>query len=186
MKPGKAVHGFEGGVHNVSRIVSWIGRVTLGAIALLLTADVFLRGAFDQVIIGTFDLVGLLNVVLASCCIAYTASDRSHIAIKSLTLRFSVRTRALVNSVMFFLGMVFAGLVAWRMIMRAVDEMALVVGPKTSMLEIPYAPFMILGGVCFFLLCLEFLVSFSELLGQARTKQVAAVKPKSDAPEGAI
>ena len=186
MKLGKVVHGFEGGVHNISRIVSWIGRATLGAIALLLTADVFLRGAFDQVIVGTFDLVGLLNVVLASCCIAYTASDRSHIAIKSLTLRFTVRTRVLVNSIAFLFGTVFAGLVAWRMIMRAMDEMALVVGPKTAMLEIPYAPFMILGGVCFFVLCLEFLVSFSELLAQARTKQVAAERPTSDAAEGAI
>jgi len=186
MKLARVIHGFEGGVHNGTRIVSWIGRATLGAVALLLTADVFLRGAFDQPIIGTYDLVGLLNVVLASCCIAFTASDRGHIAITSLTSRFSVRTRALVNSIAFLFGTAFAGLVAWRMFMRAVDEMALAVGPKTSMLEIPYVPFMILGGVGFFLLALEFLASVSELLGQARKKQIAAGRPTSDAVEGAI
>ena len=185
MKPGRVIHGFEGGVHHTSRLVSWIGRVTLGGTALLLTTDVFLRAAFDHVIIGTYDLVGLLNVVLASCCIAYTASDRSHIAISSLTVRFTSRTRAYINSVTFLLGTVFAALVAWRMFIRAMDEMALAVGPKTSMLEIPYAPFIILGAVGFFFLALEFLVSFSELLGQARAKRNAE-RPTPDIPERAI
>jgi TRAP-type C4-dicarboxylate transport system permease small subunit len=186
MKLGRVIHGFESSVHNLSRIVSWIARATLGITALLLTADVFLRSAFDHVIVGTFDLVGLLNVMLASCCIAYTASYRGHIAIGSITSRFTARTRALVNSIAFLFGAAFAGLVAWRMMMRALDEMTLAVGPKTSMLEIPYTPFMILGGVGFFLLALEFLASVTELLGQARTKQVMKGSPTSDAAEGAI
>ena len=53
MKLGRVIYGFESNVHRVSRIVSWIGRATLGGIAFLLTTDVILRGVFDKVIIGT-------------------------------------------------------------------------------------------------------------------------------------
>jgi len=173
-------------VHILTIVVSWIARIASITMVLLLTADVFLRNFFDVAIRGTVDLIGLATVLLASCSIAYTASDRSHLVITTITSRFPVRARMVTGSVVYLFGLVFTSLVTWRMYVRAADEMSLIVGPQTPMLEVPFFPFMFIAAVGFFLLSLELFVSLLEYIIKAKLKQYNMASPPSGTSEAVI
>lgn len=180
MKLSKGLSSFERGMHRVSQVVSWAARLTAVATALLLTTDVLMRIFLDEAIKGTVEIVGLATVVVAACSMPYTASERGHLTISTLTEHFAKIPRLIINALSFLLGAGFCGLVAWRMYTRAMEEAAMTIGRRTAMAEIPYTPFMFLASIMFLLLALEFLVTTCNIALYASRKHQDDEQPIID------
>lgn len=171
MKLSERLSKLERGMHRVSQVVSWAARFTAVAMALLLTTDVLMRIILDEAIKGTVEIVGLATVVVAACSMPYTASERGHLTISTLTEHFAPTLRKVINAISFLAGTGFCGLVAWRMYTRALEELAMPIGRRTAMAEIPYTPFMFLASAMFLLLALEFLVTAYDIALHISRKQ---------------
>ncbi len=180
MKLSRILSGFERSMQRVSQVVSWAARITAVAMALLLTTDVLMRLILDEAIKGTVEIIGLATLVVAACSMPYTASERGHLTISTITERFGVMPRLVINAIAFLLGTGFCGLVAWRMYTRAMEEMAMTIGRRTAMTEIPYTPFMFLVSILFLLLALEFLVTAYSIVLHASKDQKGDNQPVID------
>ena len=146
-------------------IIMWIGRVTitistvmLGVMLFLSVADVIGRFLFNHPIEGTFELVGMLMVVIGFLGLGYCQLVKGNIMIDIFTNRFGPRGQALLNIVSFIISVVICVLIVWQGWLRAWDYAFKELGGTTNTLHIPYWPFMFLMAVSFAWVTVIFLI----------------------------
>ena len=170
MREDRVVYRLQRSVHTVTQTVSWVPRVFVAIMALLLTTDVCLRALFDMPIMGTVELVELSLVIVVSFSLAYTASEKGHVCISIVFSRLPARSQAVVSSFTYFLGAGIYGLIAWRLSVYALADITRLGGQISTFFGIPYPPFMFVASLGALLLCLEFLMVFLDSLVQAIRK----------------
>lgn len=151
-------------IYRAARIASWAGQACVVLMALLLTVDVCSRTFFDRPIGGTIELVGLCLIIVVSCTLAYTASKNGHVAIEVVACHLPARVQAILGSCLSLLGVAVVSLMAWTLYMDAWLEISRGGSLKTTFLEIPYFPFMLVASLGSLLLCLELLAKFLRFL----------------------
>jgi len=149
----------------LSRGINSIGVVLLMGMMLLIVVDVFLRRVFNQPIMGTFEIVQLILVILVYSGLAYTAVQKVHISIDFVAARFSERTRAFIDSLTLLLGLGFFTLVTWRNILKA--RIMLLENETSFLLSIPTFPFYYILALGCGVLCLVLLVQLIEAIAKA-------------------
>lgn len=146
----------------MSRGINSIGVVLLMGMMLLIVVDVFLRRVFNHPIMGTFEVVQFILLILVYLGLAFAAAQKAHIGIDLVVARFSERTRAFIDSFTLLLGFGFFALVTWRNILKA-GEM-LLENETSFLLSIPTFPFYCILAFGCAVLCLVLLVQLIEAI----------------------
>jgi TRAP-type C4-dicarboxylate transport system permease small subunit len=126
--------------HRIARqIISGFGALAgacLGALVLLTTADVILRGALKAPILGTVELTEFTMTFIAASWIAYAQTRKGHITVDLITGRLPHKVRNGISLTGCVLGLCFSGLVVWRTIDRLISIWGQ--GRTTFLLHIPF------------------------------------------------
>jgi len=135
----------------------------LAAMTVLTCANIFLRKVWVP-IAGTFELMGYFSAVATAFALGLTQLGKGHIAVDVLVLRFSGRTRSILNALNAVLCAGFFGLIAWQIARYATTLMK--TGEVTETLRIIYYPFTYAVALGCAALGLVFLSEFLQSLTQ--------------------
>lgn len=151
-----------------SHIANIVGAIALAIMMFLFAVDVALRYIFILPIKGSSELVELGMVVVVFLAIAYTASQKGHVAIELVVSHFSQRTQAILDVITYVLSLLFIIVLIWRVIVRA--DLALQQSQGTVVLNIPLYPFMYLVAFGFILLAIVLLADIFNSLAKVMKK----------------
>lgn len=154
-------------VHRISTVANSIGAGFLVGMMLLIVANVIIR-SFGNVIAGSYETVGLMGAVLASCAIAHTAIKKRHVAIDIVLRRLPQRVQAILGAFVSLLGLGIWAIVAWQGA-RFAWRMHLI-GETTELLEIPIPPFRLFFIFGVVILCLVLLIDLRQYLRKVTSK----------------
>lgn len=159
----KASDRLEGIVHPATRVINGIGAAALGIMMLLNVVNIVLRYFFNMPIKDTLEFTEFLMVIVVFFAIGYTAMLKGHIVIHILTSQLSERSRAIGDSIAYFISMIFCCLLIWQSFVQA--EITRVHHDIVGTIYMPVFPFyyvLVLGSA---LMCLVFLANLLESLG---------------------
>jgi TRAP-type transport system small permease protein len=144
-----------------SRIAGYIAAIMLAIITLLTIADICGRLIFNRPITGSVELTEYMLAIVCFFAIAWAALRKRHIEVDLLMSRFPVRIQAVVEVVTTVLSLVISIIMAWQLIMEAIDLQQLDV--ISTFLGIPKYPFYYVSALgCLLLIT----VIISNLLGK--------------------
>lgn len=147
---------FKAIVHTASRAIDMLAGLTLGGVAVLVTANILLRTLLNRPIFGTYELVGYLTAVAIGLSLAHCAVQNSHIAVDFLVGRLATGRQRLIEivthlPVLFFLCLVTYHLAGYAARVASSGE----VSPTT---QIVFYPFIYLVALGFLVLTLTVLL----------------------------
>lgn len=122
----------------INRVLVWGGGAFLLAMIVITCLNIFLRLVWVPVR-GTFELMGLFGAVTTAFALGYTQQHKGHIAVDVLVDTFPGGLRRGVNALNAVMCLVFIGLCAWQLAVKANTLMN--AGEVTETLRIIYYPF---------------------------------------------
>ncbi|MBM4277650.1 MAG: TRAP transporter small permease [Deltaproteobacteria bacterium] len=162
----KMAHLLENIFYPVIRGVYKIGLGILLVMMFLTIVDVTGRKFFAAPITGSYELTEFLLALLVFCSIGYTQIQKGHIVTDALVSRFSPRTQAWIDSVVYAISLGVACLLTWQL---AAQAKRLWSGQNvTGVLHLPIHPFVIAAAFGSLLFCLVLLVDFLNSLEKVR------------------
>lgn len=99
---------------SLSRVLLAVGGLVLVAMTLLACANMFMRGALNDPIRGTYELMGFLGALVCSLALAPTQIRKGHIALTMFQGKLPARMEQAIDAFSHLCCGVFFGLVAWR------------------------------------------------------------------------
>ncbi len=149
-------------VLKLSRLINFIGGVSLSFIMFLTVADIILR-SFRRPIIGTYELVAFSGAVVIGFSVPLTSWMRGHVYTDFVILRFSQKTRNIFNIVTRCLGIGLFLLIGWNLIKYGIDLHQS--GEVSPTLTMPFYPVAYGVGVCCFIQCLVMVCDIIKIFG---------------------
>ena len=149
----------------VSIILGFVSMCASICIMLLITADILLRYFLGRPIKGTFEITGLMLVIMFFSGFAFAQVQQSHISVDIVVSRLPRRIRSILRSFSYLVYFGFTLLITWRTFLCGKE--ALRIGQTTSILNISLAPFIFLAAFGSLVLCAVVLVDLIKTLTQA-------------------
>lgn len=156
-------------IKRISRNLGWLSAklAYVGAIALfimmcLTAADVIGRYLFNSPITGVFEMTEYLVLILIFSFIGYTQSQKGHVAVDLLLVKFPRSLRTCIEIGNHFVCLLLMGLITWMGVQKALELKE--VGEASPNLQIPAYPFaffLVLGCV---VMCIELVRDILELI----------------------
>jgi TRAP-type C4-dicarboxylate transport system permease small subunit len=143
-------------VHSLVKVIRWIGYASLSMMVLVTTANVFGRYILKKPLLGEFDMVELGMAILGGIAMFVAATQRHHVSVDVLIVRFSRHIQILLGSIASFLGFLTLGLLALGVFLDGLDKLEN--GSSTDTLLVPQGPFAIVLSIGMFLFCLTLLI----------------------------
>jgi TRAP-type C4-dicarboxylate transport system permease small subunit len=141
-------------VLKTSKILHDIAGTALTAMMCLTVADVLGR-AGGHPILGTYEIVGLLGVVVIAFGVPFTTWTRSHVYMEFILHRLSQKGKNIMNMSTRILCIVLFTVVAVNLFQIAADFRE--AGEVSGTLKLPIFPVAYAAGVCFFMECIVFM-----------------------------
>lgn len=143
-------------VHSLLKVINWIGYITLSIMVLLTTANVVGRYILKKPLLGEFDMVELGMAIFGGIAIYLAATQRHHVSVEVLLVRFSRRTQVIFESIASFIGFLTWTLLAYLVFWDGFDKLKN--GSSTATLLVPQGPFEIVLSILLFLFGLTLLI----------------------------
>ncbi len=153
---------FLGQVWKLTRVINFIGGVSLVFIMFLTVADIILR-SFRRPIIGTFEIVAFSGAVVIGFSLPYTSWMKGHVYTDFLVLRFSQKIGNVFNFFTRCLGIGLFFIIGLELIKFGMDLKK--VGEVSPTLTMPFYPVAYGLGICSFIQCLVLLCDILKILG---------------------
>lgn len=147
--------------------LNWVALISLVAMMLYITTNVVIR-LFFRPIIGVFETVGLLGVILAFFSIPYTQVVKGHCNIPIFVDKFPKRVQAIIYAIIYFISLVVFSVASWQSFVQAKKQWT--INATTETLKIALFPFEV---VVFFGFVLLSLVLFTDSLNSLTTNKEA-------------
>ncbi len=130
-------------VDKLGQAVGAIGMVTLVAMLLLTTGDVFLRYTFNRPILGSTEIIQFMMVVFAFSAILWCTAGKKHIHVDILDKYIPAKAISITDIIFYTLYLVIYGFIAWRTFLEALDiwPTSQTIGSVSTVLGIPEYPF---------------------------------------------
>ena len=151
----------------LNQILLWIAGLFLIAMIAITGANIVIR-LFWLPIRGTFELMGYFGAVVTAFALGYTQIKRGHIAVDIVVLGFSERIQKILNTVNYFICMLFFGVVTWQIFKYATTLWE--TGEVTETLEIAYYPFTYAVALGCLVLALTFFIDFLKSIFDVQRK----------------
>jgi TRAP-type C4-dicarboxylate transport system permease small subunit len=150
------------------RLLNRVGGLALVVMTLLITADVIGRRMLRHPVVGTYDLVGLLNGVLVAFAMAYTYAVKGHVAVELLTQWLPRRVQGVLSALVSLMSLFFFAILIWQIV--AYGTRVLHSGETSMTVGIPLFPFAY--GIAFGLvpLCVLILIDFIKSIAKVIAK----------------
>lgn len=152
----------------LSEKLNWIAAFGIVVLMVLTCADVFLRYFFRSPVRGTYEISGLIALVVISFALAETQMKRAHISVDFIALMLPRRLRAVLRCMVYLVSLGLTVLFAWRS--AAYAQSLWQIGETSQTEKIPFAPFVLVMSAGFAVLCLVLLVEFFKSLMEATEK----------------
>ena len=149
-------------VWKLSRLINFIGGVSLVFIMFLTVTDIILR-SFRRPIIGTFEIVAFSGAVVIGFSLPLTSWVRGHVYTDFLILRFSQKTRNAFDILTRCLSIGLFMMIGWNLIMYGIDLKK--AGEVSPTLTMPFYPVAYALGICCFIQCLVLLCDILKIPG---------------------
>ena len=149
----------------LSQVFLWIAGVFLVVMILLTCSNIFLRLVWAPVK-GTFELMGYFGAIVTAFALGYTQLKKGHIAVDVLVNRFSKRTRRILNSINYFICIIFFAIAGWQIAKWATTLLR--TGEVTETLRIVYYPFTYGVALGCFIICLVLLIDLLKSLVEGK------------------
>lgn len=153
-----------------SRLLCYIGSISLFALMCLTAADVLGRYAFNRPITGVFEITEFLVLIVIFSFIGYTQSQKTHVAVDMLVNQFPKAIRFIIDLVNHVICLLLMGLITWMGIENAIELKE--VGEATPNLGIPTYPFVIFLVLGCAVLCLEYLKDIIAMFVRGKERDV--------------
>jgi TRAP-type C4-dicarboxylate transport system permease small subunit len=147
-------------VYSVCRVFFAISLIGIFLMMCLIVADVLMRAIFNNAIMGSYELVQILMVILVFFAFGFTQLGDGHVKVTLLTERFPKSVQRYLSAIMLLLVTAAMLLVSW-----ATFEQGLKTITTTSALYIPLKPFYfcaalgaLIYSLCAFLNAIEYFV----------------------------
>lgn len=140
------------------------GACLLG-VMLLVSANIVLRAAWKNPILGTYEYVGFLTSLAVGLAVAHCALKNGHIAVGFLVAKLPARIRGIVDGTTNTVAAVFFGFTVWHMLDYARSFVAS--GEVGLTTRVPFYPFVYGVAVSLALLCLVLLLRAVEMFRTA-------------------
>lgn len=149
-------------VWKLTRVINFIGGVSLSFIMFLTVTDIILR-SFRRPIIGTFEIVAFAGAVVIGFSLPYTSWVRGHVYTDFLVTRFSEKTRNVFSLITRCLGIGIFFIIGLELIKFGMDLKK--AGEVSPTLTLPFYPVAYGLGICGFIQCLVLLCDILKILG---------------------
>jgi len=149
-------------VWRLSRLINFIGGVSLVFIMFLTVADIILR-SFRRPIVGTFEIVAFSGAVVIGFSLPLTSWVRGHVYTDFLILRFSQKIRNVFNFFTRCLGIGLFFIIGLELIKFGMDLKK--VGEVSPTLTMPFYPVAYGLGICSFIQCFVLLCDILKIPG---------------------
>lgn len=137
-----------------------VSSIALFCMMLLSNSDVVGRYFFLRPIEGTFEMVGVLLVIVASCGLGWCQLLKGNIMIDIVYKRFGRRGRAILDIFTFLTSIAVCVIVAWQASLIVGEYIVKEVGARTSSLGVILWPFVLLMALGFALVAIVFITDF--------------------------
>jgi len=138
-----------------------VGGIAVLALMTLATGNVCLR-IFGAPYRGAYELVSFLGAVVTAFSLAYTQKRKGHIVVDILSETFSPGVKRVVDSVSYFMTMIFFAIISWVICRWGLRIAAS--GEVSETLKIAYYPFILCVALGFAFLCLTLIMDFLSAL----------------------
>jgi len=149
-------------VWKLSRLINFIGGISLAFIMFLTVADIILR-SLRRPIIGTYEIVAFSGAIVIGFSVPLTTWVRGHVYTDFLILRFSQRKRNIINILTRCLGIGLFFIMGWNLIKYGMD--LLKSGEVSPTLTMPFYPVAYGLGICCFVQCLVLVCDILKIFG---------------------
>jgi TRAP-type C4-dicarboxylate transport system permease small subunit len=157
---------FEEFVRRLSKYIDRVAQAALVALAFIIVLNVVLRVlGLPRAWLQTFDLVGLIGLMVISFALAHTAVQKGHISIEVLVTRFPKRVQGIIGTITGILSLGIFAMVTWRCF--ALANRYRQIGETTMTAYIPISPFVYMIAFCTAVLCLVILVELIKSVREA-------------------
>jgi len=155
----------ERAASRISVFLHAIGGITLVLLMLLTAADVGMRYLLNRPISGAYELSMFMMAIVVAFGVGYCATRNDHVKVEILVGALSPRARAVVESVTWFLSMVFLALVTWQSALYSTTVYH--DGTTSPDLLVPTFPFIGVIAVGAAVVSLVFLAQFLDAVSRA-------------------
>ena len=143
---------FEKFARRVSNWLTWVTVAGFIAMTLATVIDVVAAKMLRNPVLWSYDLTGLLGLLVLVFALAYTQYNRGHIEIEFVSARLPLRAQRIFDIIVALLGIVLFAFMTWQMLDFALTLQR--TSRVTSIAEIPMAPFAYGAAFCFFIVLL--------------------------------
>jgi TRAP-type C4-dicarboxylate transport system permease small subunit len=148
-------------IQSINRWIATLGALFLIPLMLLTTGDVVGRDIFGHPIPGTFELSQYLLAIFILLGIAYSQQIKTHVGVSLFISKLPTTFQMLLKAVATILCLFISSILTWQGLVVGIEEKAV-----SDILRIPQFPFRLMVSVSAFLLCLELLIDFGDVLNK--------------------
>ena len=157
-------------VTKTTTIFTWISGLTILAMMGLIVADVTARYLLKSPMKGAMDLGQMMLILIGFLGMAYTQSEKGHVRVEFVTARLSGSKQLVLETITSILGAFIVGLMAIQMARHGFHILASSeAAPKTNLLFIPHAPFILIAALGCLLFSLRLVLDVIVGLGRIRS-----------------
>lgn len=164
MWPGKVANFIERFVYPVTRLFNGAASAVLAAMMFLVVVDVTLRYCFASPIAGSYEIIELMLVMVVFLSIAYTGSQKGHIAVDMLISKVPPLAQVVIQSITSIFDLALVVLIAWQSVIRAIQWFS--TNSQIVTLPIPLFPFVLLVALGCLLFAIVLFGDFCSYLAQ--------------------
>lgn len=162
------IEGFSRKLGWLSAKLAYVGAAALFVMMCLTAADVIGRYLFNHPITGVFEVTEYLVLILIFSFIGYTQSQKGHVAVDLLLVKFPHKIRTIIEIVNHLVCLLLMGLITYMGVEKALDLKE--VGEASPNLQIPAYPFVFFLVLGCAVMCIELLRDILELFPSGKQK----------------
>ncbi len=133
----------------ITGAIGYVGYVGIVVIMVFIVADVLARGVMQQGILGAYEIVERLLLVMLFAVFAYTQTHKGHIHVTLFLPKFPRVIRMLLYGTLELLSFITAAFCAYSIVMQG--NYSLTADTTTAVLRIPLYPFYYIAAAGMFL-----------------------------------
>jgi len=151
-------------INALNRWLSWVAGGLLVTMMLINVVNMLMRAVYVP-FFGSVEVICFIAALVAAFTLGYTQLYKGHTRVDILVSRFPPRVQAIIDSIMFFIGMVLFGVATWQLVRLATRYWEM--GSVSETLHIIFFPLIYAVALGCALLCLVLLLDFLKSLAQA-------------------
>jgi TRAP-type C4-dicarboxylate transport system permease small subunit len=182
VKLGQFGHQGKKWLHGITAANKWLSIITFIIMACITTGDVVGRYLLHRPVLGAFELVQTLMMVLVYSIFAYVAEVDFNIRVDVIYVKLPKRAQAILDVISSFGSIIVMSIITWQIAFRATLSFQRIIPDLVSAL-VPWSlwPFETLAAIGSAVLVIQLIVWFVRSIGAAINPEGVSLEPEEKA-----